>query len=451
MPARPRKPGTGDLLRDNEQLRAQVDKLRAECDDLSGRVRELEAGHLTDKAGRLAALNLMEDAVQAREIAQKENEERRRAEAELREADRRKDEFLAVLAHELRNPLAPIRNSVHILRLAVREDPAVDKVGEMMERQVNHMVRLVDDLMEISRISRGKIELRREPVDVAAVIFAAVETSRPLIESAAHHLSLSMPREAVAVDGDPMRLTQVVSNLLNNAAKYTELGGEISVTVTREDSCVAISVRDTGMGIPADKLPLVFDLFMQVDRRTHRVQGGLGIGLTLVKSLVEMHNGTIEARSDGPGQGSEFIVRLPLSVVAGVVGQANAGGNGSAVLSHRRVLVVDDNRDAADSLAMLLELLGAEVRVVYCGEDALTLLESYRPAVVLLDIGMPGMDGYEVARQIRNGTQVPEVTLIALTGWGQEADRNRSQRAGFDHHLIKPADVHALETLLASI
>jgi signal transduction histidine kinase/ActR/RegA family two-component response regulator len=376
---------------------------------------------------------------------------RKRAEDLLREADRRKDEFLAILAHELRNPLAPIRNSLHILRLTSPRDPTAERVGEMMERQVNHMVRLVDDLMEVSRITRGKIELRKEPLDLEAVVRSAVETSRPAIEAAGHELTLSLPPERLTLDGDPVRLTQVIANLLNNAAKYTDAGGHIWLDLRRQGAQVAISVRDTGVGIPQDMLPRVFELFTQIERDANRAQGGLGIGLTLVKRLVEMHDGTIEAHSQGKGQGSEFVVRLPLAPTERPARGAENGVSLSPVLGSQRVLVVDDNRDAAESLAMLLKLLGADVHVVFNGPDALEAVETYKPAVVLLDIGMRGMDGYEVARRIRRRPESRDVILIALTGWGQEEDRQRSRAAGFDSHLIKPADLGALQTLLTSL
>jgi len=377
--------------------------------------------------------------------------DRKRAEEALREADRRKDEFLAVLAHELRNPLAPIRNSLHILRLTGQHEPAAERVGEMMERQVNHMVRLVDDLLEVSRITRGKIELRKEQIEVAAIVRSAVETSRPLIEAAGHQLALAIPPEPLTLEGDHVRLTQVIANLLNNAAKYTDAGGQIWLSVRRERKEVEISVRDTGMGIPPDMIPRVFDLFTQIDRHADRAQGGLGIGLTLVKSLVEMHGGSVRAHSKGVGQGSEFVVRLPLAPDPRRAVLPGKEASLSTVLAARRVLVVDDNRDAAESLGMLLKLLGAQVHVVYDGPTALEAVATYKPAVVLLDIGMPGMDGHEVARRIRLESEFREVILIALTGWGHEEDRQRSQSAGFDYHLIKPADVNSLETLLGSL
>jgi signal transduction histidine kinase/ActR/RegA family two-component response regulator len=376
--------------------------------------------------------------------------EQKNAELALREADRRKDDFLAVLAHELRNPLAPIRNAVHILRRTGRSDAAAERVTGIMERQVSHMVRLVDDLLEISRITRGKIELRKEPVEVAAIVRSALETSRPHIESAGHQLSVHLPAEPIWLQGDADRLTQIIGNLLNNAAKYTDAGGQIVLTVRREDQVVSISVRDTGMGISQDLLPRVFEPFMQADRHPNRARGGLGIGLTLARNLVEMHGGSIRAYSDGAGRGSEFVVSLPLAV-AQAMSQPAPSPQPPTALASQRILVVDDNRDAAESLGMLLKLLGADVRVAYDGPEALEAFAEYQPAVVLLDIGMPGMDGFEVARRLQQQPGSKDVTFIALTGWGQEGDRQRSRSAGFQYHLIKPADIHALETLLAAL
>ncbi len=423
----------GERIEQYETVRVTKDGRRI---DIS-----LTVSPVRDHRGKVVAASKV-----ARDITQ-----RKRSEAALREADRRKDEFLAVLAHELRNPLAPIRNSLHILRMLGQNDPTAERVGGMMERQVDHMVRLVDDLMEVSRITRGKIELRKELVEVAAIVRSAVDTSQPLIESAGHRLVLALPPEPLTLNGDSVRLTQIVANLLNNAAKYTDPGGQIWLTVRREGDEVAILVRDTGVGIPPDMLPRVFDLFTQIDRHTERSQGGLGIGLTLVKSLVELHGGTVTAHSEGTGRGSEFVIRLPLTKSPVTPSLSVKAVSRSVVLPPRRILVVDDNQDAADSLGTLLELLGAEVRVVYNGPDALDTFATYKPTVVLLDIGMPGMDGHEVARRIRQHPQTQDVTLIALTGWGQEEDRSRSQTAGFDHHLIKPADVSVLETLLMSL
>jgi len=373
-----------------------------------------------------------------------------RTEEALREADRRKDEFLATLAHELRNPLAPIRNALHILRLTSCEEPATEQVCEMMERQVNQLVRLVDDLMEVSRITRGNVELRTEPVEIAAVIRSAVEFSRPLIEAAGHQLAISIPSGSLVVNGDPVRLAQVFSNLLNNAAKYMDAGGQIWLTVRRDGQNVAVSVRDTGVGISPEMLPHIFKMFTQVDRSKRQSQGGLGIGLTLVRSLVEMHGGHVEVRSAGLDQGSEFVVRLP-------VGRTSAEAAGTSAkpapsqLPRHRVLVVDDNRDAAVSLSKLLELLGVEVQVAHDGPSALQMLPLYGPSIVLLDIGMPGMDGYEVARRIRQNPEWHGIMLIALTGWGQEEDRHRAQDAGFDHHLLKPANIDALKSILMAL
>jgi PAS domain S-box-containing protein len=374
--------------------------------------------------------------------------ERKSAENALKEADRRKDEFLAVLAHELRNPLAPIRNSLHILRMIAQHDPAAERVTELMERQVKLMVRLVDDLTEVSRITRGKIDLHIESIEVAAFVRSAVETSRPLIDAAGHNLTLAIPPEPLVLEGDPVRLAQVLANLLNNSAKYTEPGGQIWLSVRREGDTVAISVRDTGTGIPTDMLPRVFELFMQVDRQANRAQGGLGIGLALVKNLVEMHGGSVHVQSEGAGRGCEFVVRLPLSPAQLPKDLPGRQVDPSDSPAGCRVLVVDDNHDSADSLGMLLKLIGADVRISHNGPDALETFATYRPAVVLLDIGMPGMDGCEVARRIRQAPHSEGVTLIALTGWGQEEDRNRSASAGFDHHMIKPPEFGTLKTLL---
>jgi CheY-like chemotaxis protein len=319
---------------------------------------------------------------------------------------------------------------------------------------VEHLVRLVDDLMEISRITRGKVELRRERVELAAVVRNAVETSRPHLEAAGHALTVVLPHEPLVLDADPVRLAQVVANLLNNAAKYTEDAGRIELTAEREGDEAVIRVRDTGIGIPEDMLLGVFEMFAQVDRARDRAQGGLGIGLSLVRSLVQMHGGRVEAASAGPGQGSEFTVRLPLASPPCPSTKA-AGEPGVAAHSTaaplRRVLVVDDRRDAAVSLGRLLQLVGNDVRIAQDGLGALEALRTYRPAVVLLDIGMPGMDGYEVARQIRQQPEFQGVVLIALTGWGQEDDRRRAREAGFDHNLVKPVDFDALEALLASL
>ncbi len=377
--------------------------------------------------------------------------ERERTAEALKQADRRKDEFLATLAHELRNPLAPIRNSLHILRLSDSQDETAVRLYEVMERQLGHLVRLVDDLLELSRITRGLIELQPKRTEVAALVRNAVETSATLVESAHHQLAISLPAEPIFVDVDPVRIVQVISNLLNNAAKYTDDGGQIWLNARVTDREVVISVRDNGIGIAPAMQARVFEMFAQVDRAAGRSYGGLGIGLTLVRSLVAMHGGRVEVKSAGEGQGSEFLVHLPLAV------KTDAGPNPGAsskrpasVLTAQRILVVDDNRDSADSLQTLLKFLGADVDVAYGGAEALAAIEKFHPAVVLLDLGMPEIDGYEVAKRVRQRTEFDDVTLIALTGWGQEEDRRRAQNAGFDHHLVKPADIASLQTLLAS-
>jgi PAS domain S-box-containing protein len=373
--------------------------------------------------------------------------ERKHAEEDLREADRRKDEFLATLAHELRNPLAPIRNSLHIFRMAGIQDPKVERVADMMERQVAHMVRMVDDLLEVSRISRGKIELRKERVELASILRSAVDTSRPLIDAGEHRLGIHVPAEALVLAADPVRLSQVFANLLNNSAKYTPAGGEIAVNVTVDQGMAVVAVRDNGEGIPPQMLARVFNMFTQVNTGS-RAQGGLGIGLTLARTLVQLHGGSIEARSEGRGRGCEFIVRLPLADGAAAAQSAHAGPAAEAPGRLKRVLVVDDNHDAADSLGMLLQFLGAEVAVAHDGPGALERMRAFRPEVVLLDLGMPGMNGLEVAKRMREDPIMRGITLVALTGWGQREDRRRTHEAGFDYHLVKPADVSTLQNIL---
>ena len=374
-------------------------------------------------------------------------EEQAKTEEALRSSDRRKDEFLATLGHELRNPLAPISNSLEILKLsgAVDEGTAAQACS-VMQRQIHHLNRLVDDLMEVSRITRGIIEVKRDAIGLGAIIKAAVETSRPLLDSMRHRLILEVPEEPVIVLGDAVRLTQVFANLLNNAAKYTNTNGQIAVSLQRKGEHAMVSVKDNGIGIPPVMLAQVFEMFMQVDRSARRAQGGLGIGLTLVRSLVKMHNGVVHARSDGPGLGSEFIVHLPLA--AAKVSPKEEDAPVQSIPS-RRILIVDDSLDGAESLSVLLRVLGATVALEHSGTAALEAVEKFHPDVVLLDIGMPGMDGYEVARRIRANPEHEKISLIALTGWGQDEDRQRSQAAGFNHHLVKPADIGRLRQLLS--
>jgi PAS domain S-box-containing protein len=363
---------------------------------------------------------------------------------EQREADRRKDEFLATLAHELRNPLAPIRTALEIQRLCGGNRGMLREAQEMMERQVEHMIRLVDDLLDVSRITRGAIVLRREHLAVAEVVRQALETSGPALKEARRQLTVQIPEEPLVLDADPVRLVQVVANLLNNAVRYTGEGGHVRLTVSREGDEVILSVADDGIGIAPVMLPRVFEMFTQADRSRG---GGLGIGLTVVRSLVGMHGGRVDVRSPGLGQGSEFVVRLPLAEAEPVQARPNREQSSTAARG-RRVLVVDDNQDAADSLGMLLGLLGAEVQVVHNGHAALEAIGQAGTETVFLDIGMPGMDGYEVARRIRAGEGGARVMLVAVTGWSQEEDQRRVREAGFDAHLTKPVGVDDLTRVL---
>jgi PAS domain S-box-containing protein len=373
---------------------------------------------------------------------------RKLAEESLRNADRRKDEFLATLAHELRNPLAPIRNALQIMRMT-SDAGAVANARGIIERQLSQLVHLVDDLLDVNRISQGKIELRAVDVDVAAVVRDAVETSRPLIDAGGHTLTMSLPTaQAAIVNADPTRLGQVVANLLNNAAKYTPEGGHIDVCARAESGEAVITVSDDGVGISPEMLPRVFEMFAQVDHTVSRSQGGLGIGLTLVKRLVEMHHGTVRAESDGPGHGCVFTVRIPL-----VQGQAGAAMPAVVARStqgpHRRILVVDDSHDIASSTAELLEILGHETFIAHDGEEAVALVNSAKPSVVLLDIGLPKRSGHEVAKWIRAQPGGSDLLLIALSGWGQKEDVRKSREAGFDMHLVKPVELDTLSDIIS--
>lgn len=367
----------------------------------------------------------------------------------LEEADRRKDQFLATLAHELRNPLAPIRNALHFMQLRGSRDPDMQNARDMIDRQVRQMVRLVDDLMEVSRITLGQIQLQSEPVSLAIVITNAVEVSRPLIDAARHRLSVELPDEQLYVEGDSTRLSQVLQNLLNNAAKYTPTGGTITLRAERSEDAAIIRVRDTGIGIPPTMLDRVFEMFTQVDRGSALSQGGLGIGLALAQQLTQMHGGRIEVASEGAGRGSEFSVRLPLcaSPISHELPPDLAGSLYRA--ERRRVLVADDNVDGAESLRLNLEIQGHDARAVFDGAAALSLADEFRPQIMVLDLGMPKVDGYEVCRRVRDLSWGDEVTIIALTGWGQEQDRRRTLEAGFDHHLVKPVDPSLLVRLIA--
>jgi PAS domain S-box-containing protein len=380
----------------------------------------------------------------------KQMEETLRSQADqLREGDQRKDEFLGILAHELRNPLAPLKNGLEIIRrLAPQEPVALQKTRAMMDRQLAQMVRLIDDLLDVSRISSGKIGIHKDRVALADVVRHAVETSQPAIDQAGHKLTITSPGHAVFVDADPTRLSQVVSNLLTNAAKFTAAGGHIQLTTERNEAGVSLSVRDNGEGIPRDMLPRIFDMFVQVDRSLEREKSGLGIGLCLARGLVALHGGSIEARSGGPGHGSEFIVHLPVATDAGPAVNDQDTEARLEKLAPRRVLIVDDNIDAASSLAMLLELMGCETKVSHNGLDAVTEADEFRPELVFLDIGMPGLNGYEACARIKEMPWGSDMVVVALTGWGQEKDRLRSREAGFDGHLVKPVNPDAIKTLM---
>ena len=376
--------------------------------------------------------------------------QQKEAEQTLREADRRKDEFLATLAHELRNPLAPISNSLQLMKYADLSGEVAAEARDVALRQVEHMVRLIDDLMDLSRITRNKLELRTERIDIAAVVKSAAETCRDMIEKSGQVFSVSTPARPVFVEADPVRVTQVVTNLLNNACKFTEPGGRIALGVDTDDQRVAIRIKDTGIGIPREMLGSVFDMFTQVDRSLERTRAGLGIGLSLTKRLVELHGGSITAASDGPGTGSEFVIELPVSQV----GETKAKPSTSVPAvqhppSSRRILVVDDNADSAESLAVLLRLHGNDTQVAGDGLEALRKGSDYKPDVILLDIGMPGMNGYDTCQMIRSEPWGKELLLIAMTGWGQDEDRRRSAEAGFDFHMVKPVDHGQLLELLA--
>jgi PAS domain S-box-containing protein len=380
---------------------------------------------------------------------QKQTQDARKAlEASLREADRRKDEFLATLAHELRNPLAPIQSAAQLLKVIELGDPRGRQARDIIDRQVRHMVRLIDDLMDVSRITLGQITLRDDEVSLRSVLTDAIESAGPLIESLRHTLHVHLPAEPMTLQGDATRLSQIFQNLLNNAAKYTPAGGEIHVRAERVGSDVKVCVSDNGIGIPLDSQHRIFELFTRVHAQDFTNSRGLGIGLALARQLVELHGGRLQVHSEGAGTGSEFAVFLPLRQQAPHAATAGFSKDSACAPSHRRVLVVDDNRDAAESLKMLLETLGCKVRAAFSGMEAISAVPAFRPEVILLDIGMPDLSGYEVAQQLRARPDCRGVMLIALTGWGQPQDRQRAAEAGFDHHLTKPVDPSVLTMLI---
>jgi PAS domain S-box-containing protein len=389
----------------------------------------------------------------ARDVSDRKRAEeiRRQSEQALREADRRKDEFLALLAHELRNPLAPIRYALAANKKAGQTREQRRQNDEIIERQVNHMSRLLDDLLDVSRIRHGTLELKKSAIELGAVVSAAIETARPVLSAKHHHLSVAMPDQPIRLDADAVRLAQVFSNLLINAAKYTDPGGHIQLTITRERDDAVISVTDNGMGLSADLLPRLFTIFSQERTRLGRTEGGLGVGLSLVRGITTLHGGTVEARSEGPGKGSAFIVRLPIDTGAAAPILAEPVPDPAPPQAALEILVVDDNRDAADTCAMLLEASGHHVRTAYAGREALELGQAFRPDVVLLDIGLPDIDGYALAKQIRATPWGRRAVLVAVTGWGQAEDRLRAAHAGFDQHLVKPIAGETIASLLQSL
>ncbi|HEU4735028.1 MAG TPA: ATP-binding protein [Kofleriaceae bacterium] len=366
----------------------------------------------------------------------------------LREQDRKKDEFLATLAHELRNPLAPIRTGLHVLSHEVTPEQAA-RARDMMARQLVHLVRMVDDLLDISRVTLGKITLQKQRIDLRAILDSAIETTRSLLDAARHELVVRLPSQALPLDVDPTRLSQAFSNLINNAAKYTPPGGRIAITADVEAATLTVRVKDSGIGIPAEMLPYVFDMFTQVGRTIDRGQGGLGIGLTLVRRLIEMHGGSVIAESPGPARGSTFVVRLSLAEVAEPA--AAQAGDPARDADNLKILVVDDNIDAAEMLGMLLELRGYRTRLAHTGPAALAVAADFEPQVIFLDIGLPGLNGYEVAERLRASGRQPQPVLVALTGWGTDEDRRQSKAAGFDGHLVKPVDIRQLEATLGEL
>jgi len=446
--------------------RRELQELNRNLAQANERLAQANTTLQAEKTRELETLNrILQRANQELESAnrslQTEVTERARVELALKEADRHKDEFLAMLAHELRNPLAPIHNAVQLMHRQDVTNPHLVWSRDVIGRQLAHLTRLVDDLLDVSRITRGKINLNKQVLELRDVVARTVETVQPLIDDRGHRLMVSVPPGSLAVFADPTRLSQALGNVLGNAAKYTERGGQIELSARHLGAEVEIRVRDDGIGIPAELMPRIFNLFTQLDRTSGPSQSGLGIGLALVQRLIEMHGGSVAAYSEGLGQGSEFVIRLPTYIREKLKSELNSHSPSAleqsmmnaegASRTQRRILVADDNNDALESLATLLQLSGHEVFTAANGAVALESAEQHRPEVALLDIGMPKLDGYEVARRIRAQPWGQRITLVALTGWGQDADRRRSQEAGFDSHLVKPLDLDKLTELLAGL
>ena len=441
------KPVNASVLRSKVAVFAELHR-RGRALEVANRALLAEVGERRRAEVRLSELNESLD----RRVTER-TDALQASEAQLRDANRRKDEFLATLAHELRNPLAPVRNAVQVLRLKGLATPELKWASELIDRQVQAMSRLIDDLMDVSRINQGKVELRRQRIELGDVLGDAIEATRPLIDESGHQLVLQLPPEKLVLDADSTRLAQAFMNLLNNAAKYMDRGGRIELVAQQADGEVTVKVRDNGIGIAADRLEGVFEMFSQEETALSRSRGGLGIGLALTQQLVEMHGGSVKANSEGLGRGSEFEVRLPLALASSAQAQEHDAGSGAALASGAplRILIADDNQDAAATLAMLLELMGHTVRDVHDGEAAVQATAEFKPEVVLLDIGMPKLNGYEACRRIRALPGGSGLILVAVTGWGQPGDRNASQEAGFDQHLVKPVDPAALADLLATV
>ena len=438
--------------------RRQLQSMNQSLAEANSRL-ELAHTHLqAEKNRELQVLNrnlqsANQDLAHANIALQAEIEERLRAEGALREADRHKDEFIAILAHELRNPLAPIRSSLEIMSQVGVDDARLNWSRDVIHRQIVHLTRLVDDLLDISRITQGTIKLAREPVQVGLIMARSLEAVQPLIADYRHQLQIDCTDESLVVDGDPTRLVQVLSNLLSNAIKYTDPGGRIEVRVWSDEKCVEFSVKDNGRGIPSASIGKLFTIFSRLPESQERQHDGLGIGLALVKKLVDLHGGEVSVQSAGVNFGSEFVVRLPLAAAHELPQMSHARDMPEESMTHAnlKVLVADDNNDALESLAILLEIAGHQVIKASTGQQALELAEQWTPDVALLDIGMPTLNGYEVARQIRASEWGATLTLVAVSGWGQLEDKRRSLEAGFDHHLVKPVDFEAVEKILMQL